>query len=67
MKIAFKKGGRPYTEIILPDKSAYDVGQLLQFKMLEMIYIGFLLDVDPFDQPNVEAYKKETRKILADA
>ncbi len=67
VKIAFKKGGRPYTEIILPDKSAYAVGQLLQFKMLEMIYIGFLLDVDPFDQPNVEAYKKETRKILADA
>jgi len=67
VKIAFKKGGCPYTEIILPDKSAYSVGQLLQFKMLEMMYIGFLLDVDPFNQPNVEAYKKETRKILADA
>jgi glucose-6-phosphate isomerase len=40
------------------------MGQLLQFMMMEMIYLGFLLNVNPFDQPNVEDYKVETRKIL---
>lgn len=65
IKIAFRKGKRPFTEIRLPDKSEYSMGQLLQFKMMEIMYLGFLLDVNPFDQPNVEMYKTETRKILA--
>jgi glucose-6-phosphate isomerase len=64
VKTAFKKGKRPFTEIILQDKSEYSIGQLLQFKMMEMMYLGFLLEVNPFDQPNVEDYKVETRKIL---
>jgi len=64
VKMAFKKGKRPFTEIILQDKSEYSMGQLLQFKMMEMMYLGFLLEVNPFDQPNVEDYKIETRKIL---
>ena len=61
---AFKKGKRPFIEITLPDKSEYSIGQLLQFKMMEMMYLGFLLNVNPFDQQNVEDYKIETRKIL---
>jgi glucose-6-phosphate isomerase len=64
VQIAFTKGHRPFTEIVLPDKSAYSIGQLLQFKMMEMMYLGFLLGVNPFDQPNVEAYKVETRALL---
>jgi glucose-6-phosphate isomerase len=64
VQTAFKKGKRPFMEIILPDKSEYSIGQLLQFNMMEMIYLGFLLNVNPFDQPNVEDYKIETRKIL---
>ena len=35
------------------------------FKMLEVVYLGFLLNINPFDQPNVEMYKSKTRKILA--
>jgi len=64
VKTAFKKGKRPFSEIILQDKSEYSIGQLLQFKMMEMMYLGFLLEVNPFDQPNVEDYKSETRSIL---
>ncbi len=64
-QIAFKKGKRPYSEIELPDKSEASIGQLLQFKMLEMIYLGSLMGVNTFDQPNVEEYKKETREILS--
>lgn len=64
VQTAFQKDNRPYNEIILPDKSPHTIGQLLQFKMMEMMYLGFLLNVNPFDQPNVEAYKIETKKIL---
>jgi glucose-6-phosphate isomerase len=51
--------------VVLPEKSAYLVGQFMQIKMLEIMYLGYLLNVNPFDQPAVELYKKETRKILA--
>jgi glucose-6-phosphate isomerase len=61
---AFQKGKRPFVEIVLPNKSEFYVGQLLQMKMMEMMYLGYLLDVNPFDQPNVESYKIETKKIL---
>lgn len=64
VKTAFRKGKRPFIEIVLPDKSPSSIGQLLQLKMMEMMYLGFLLKVNPFDQPNVESYKIETRKIL---
>ena len=63
-KAAFRKGKRPFMEVKLPCKSEYSIGQFLQFKMIETIYLGYLLDVNPFDQPNVESYKQETRKIL---
>ena len=61
---AFEKGNRPFTEIILPEKSESSIGQLLQLKMMEIMYLGYLMEVNPFDQPNVENYKSETKKIL---
>ena len=64
VQAAFREGGRPYMELSLPEKSPYYLGQLLQLKMMEMMYLGFLMGVNPFDQPNVEAYKIETRRIL---
>ncbi len=63
-KNAYKKGKRPFMEIILPDKKEYSIGQFMQFKMIETIYLGYLMNVNPFDQPAVEKYKEETRKLL---
>jgi len=61
---AYKNDGRPFASVSLPVVNEYFVGQLLQWKMLEIIYLGELLNVNPFDQPQVELYKKETRKLL---
>ena len=36
----------------------------MQWKMIEMALLGFLLEVDPFDQPQVELYKDQTRALL---
>jgi glucose-6-phosphate isomerase len=65
IKVAYKNDNRPYMQVVLPDKTAKSIGQLLQWKMVEIIYLGYLLEVNPFDQPQVELYKTETRKILA--
>lgn len=51
-----------YTE--LSKCTAYEVGFLLSSLMCETMYLGHLLNVDPFDQPSVELYKKHTRKAL---
>jgi len=63
-KAAFRKDGRPFMEIHLSDKSEGSIGQLMQFKIMETIYLSHLLNVNPFNQPKVESYKEETRKIL---
>ncbi|MAE13060.1 hypothetical protein CMO92_00705 [Candidatus Woesearchaeota archaeon] len=60
----YKKLKLPHTKIELEKRDSYNLGGLLQLKMIEMIYLAFLLDVNPFDQPNVELYKRETKKIL---
>lgn len=62
---AYSKTDLPFCSVILPQKNEYYLGQFLQMYMLEIIYLGKLLDVNPFDQPHVELYKKETREILA--
>ncbi len=63
-KIAYKKVEHPYFEINLEEVNEYALGEFLQFKMIEMMYMGKLFNVNTFDQPNVEDYKKETKKIL---
>lgn len=56
---------RPYCIIQLERADEESVGALLQLHMMEMMYLGALFDVNPFDQPNVEAYKVETKRALA--
>ena len=63
-KIAYLKNKLPFMEVILPDISEHSLGEFLQFKMIEMMYLGNLLRVNAFDQPNVESYKIATRRIL---
>lgn len=64
VKEAYRKSKRPFMSIVLPEKSAYFLGQLLQMEMIEIVYLGYLLRINPFDQPNVELYKKEARQLL---
>lgn len=63
-QIAYQKNDRPFCSITLPEKNEFFIGQFLQLKMIEIMYLGYLLEVDPFDQPNVELYKKEVKNIV---
>lgn len=44
--------------VILPRMDAYHLGELLYFFALSVAYEGELANVDAFDQPGVEAYKR---------
>lgn len=54
----------PYRTLFVPELDCYYLGQLLQLYMFEIVYLAHLCKIDPFDQPEVELYKSETRKIL---
>ncbi|MDO8572182.1 MAG: hypothetical protein Q7S11_00230 [bacterium] len=62
--VAYKNRALPFTEVIFSEVSAKTLGAFVQWKMLETMYLAHLLGVNAFDQPNVEEYKAETRKIL---
>ena len=64
VKIAYEKKGLPFMEVLLPDITPASLGAFMQWKMMEMMYLGELFNVNPFDQPNVESYKTETKSIL---
>ncbi len=64
VKITYMKNKLPYVEIILDKKDEYNIGKYMMFKMIEIVYLASLFNVNAFDQPRVEEYKEETRKLL---
>lgn len=64
-KNAYAENKIPFISIEFPKKGAFYVGQVMQTRMFQIIMLGHLLEVNPFDQPQVELYKTQTRKILA--
>ncbi|MDR1292206.1 MAG: glucose-6-phosphate isomerase [Clostridiales Family XIII bacterium] len=61
---AHKSAGIPVTTVETPDQSAYSFGKLVYFFELTCGVTGLLMGVNPFNQPGVEAYKKEMMAIL---
>lgn len=64
VQVAYQKADLPYMDVVLDALDEQSLGAFLQFKMLEMMYLGTMLNVNSFDQPNVEAYKIETKRLL---
>lgn len=64
VKTAYDKQRLPYIETILPTLDAYTLGELMQSTMLLIVFLGKLMDVNPFDQEAVELYKKEIANLL---
>lgn len=62
---AYQQDKRPFCSFVIPDKSLYSLGYYMQMHMISVMYLGYLLEINPFDQPHVELYKKETRALLA--
>ena len=62
--LAHNDGGVPNMVINIPEISPYYFGQLVYFFEKACGISGYLLGVNPFDQPGVEAYKKNMFALL---
>ena len=62
--IAHNDGGVPNILIELEDRSAASLGYLIYFFEFACAVSGYILGVNPFDQPGVEAYKKNMFALL---
>ena len=62
--LAHEDGGVPNIRIVIPEISAYVLGQLIYFFEMGCALSGYMLEVNPFDQPGVEAYKKNMFALL---
>jgi glucose-6-phosphate isomerase len=62
--LAHSDGGVPNLIVTIPDMSPYTFGYLVYFFEKACGISGYLLGVNPFDQPGVEAYKKNMFALL---
>jgi len=62
--LAHTDGGVPNLTVTLPDMSAFTFGYMVYFFEKACGISGYLLGVNPFDQPGVEAYKKNMFALL---
>ena len=62
--LAHTDGGVPLGLIEVDSLSAHDVGELIYFFWRACAVSGYLLSVNPFDQPGVESYKKNMFALL---
>ena len=61
---AHVSGGVPVIVINVEDLTEYNIGQLIFFFEKACAISGYMLGVNPFDQPGVEAYKKNMMNLL---
>lgn len=64
-RLAHVDGGVPNMRVILPRIDAYNLGALMYFFEKACGISGYLLGVNPFNQPGVEAYKRNMFALLA--
>ena len=63
-RLAHVDGGVPNIRISVPELNEYYIGQLIYFFEIACGISGNLLGVNPFNQPGVEAYKKNMFALL---
>lgn len=75
--LAHSDGEVPNLQVLLPEINEFNLGEMIYFYEMACALGGYLLGINPFDQPGVEAYKinmfallgkpgfeKETEKLL---
>ena len=63
-QLAHVDGGVPNMRLIVPRLDEYNLGQIIYFFEKACGISGLLLNVNPFNQPGVEAYKKNMFALL---
>ncbi|MDD3404877.1 MAG: glucose-6-phosphate isomerase [Sphingobacteriia bacterium] len=62
--LAHVDGGVPNIKIEMPELNEFYLGELIYFFEKSCGISGYILEVNPFDQPGVEAYKKNMFALL---
>ena len=62
--LAHVDGGVPNIRIEIPAINEYNLGKLFYFFEIACGISGYMLGINPFDQPGVEAYKKNMFALL---
>ena len=62
--LAHVEGGVPNVVVYAGEKNAFTLGEIIYFFEYACGLSGYLLGVNPFDQPGVEAYKKNMLALL---
>ena len=63
-RMAHEDGGVPNIHVEINEISEYSLGQLIYFFEKACGISGYMLGVNPFNQPGVEAYKRNMFKLL---
>lgn len=66
VRTAHYNGNVPSIEITIEKLDEYNIGKIMYFFMLSAAYSSYLFEVNPFNQPGVEIYKKEVKKNLGE-
>lgn len=64
-KKSFNELNFPFFETIFEEISEIEIGRFMEYKMLEIVFLAKLLEIDPFDQPGIESYKRNLKKFLS--
>ena len=62
--LAHVDGGVPNMILNIPELDAYNFGKLIYFFEKACAISGYMLGINPFDQPGVEEYKKNMFALL---
>ena len=62
--LAHNDGGVPNMVLEVPEMSEYEFGYLVYFLEKACAVSGYILGINPFDQPGVESYKKNMFALL---
>ncbi len=63
-RLAHTDGGVPNLIVNLPEQNEFSLGELFYFFEFACGISGYILGVNPFDQPGVESYKKNMFALL---
>lgn len=63
-RMAHIDGGVPNLRIVIPEISEIALGEMIYFFEFSCAIGGYMMDINPFNQPGVEAYKKNMFKLL---
>ena len=62
--LAHVDGGAPNLVIMVGQLDDYTFGELVYFFWKSLAVSGYMIGINPFDQPGVEAYKKNMFALL---